>query len=57
MLVLDIRPAALSIEFVFDKKYDIEKNAKAAYSKFVGLFRVVLVKNWLHELQQLAPTK
>ena len=39
LLVLDVMPGARSIEFVFDKKPEIEEYARAAYDKVTGAMR------------------
>lgn len=56
MLVLDIWPAARSIEFVFDKKHDVEKHVKAAYSKLAGPFRAAIPDSYFEDMMFIEDT-
>jgi hypothetical protein len=47
MLVLDVRPSARNIEFVFDKKRDIELHARRAYDKLTGPLRSLVPNSYL----------
>jgi hypothetical protein len=47
MLLGDLRPGAVGIEFVFDKKHDIEKHAGAAYDKLTTALQEVMPDRYL----------